>query len=186
MPNGQQALKRLSRPLIIVVVQLFSCVWLCDSMDYSMPGIPVVSTRVCWNWCQLRWWYHPTIPSCATLFSSCPQSFPPSGSLPMSWLFASNGQSIGASASASVLAVNIQGWFLLGLTGLISLLSKGPSRVFSSTSFHQYFGSQWGFIEPCPFAAELPTPGWHLVLKNEGTLGSNTQNEPFQVTPVDL
>ena len=134
MPNGQQALKRFSRPLIIVVVQLFSCVWLCDSMDYSMPGIPVVSTRVCWNWCQLRWWYHPTIPSCATLFSSCPQSFPPSGSLPMSWLFASNGQSIGASASASVLPMNIQGWFPLRLTSLTSMQSKGLSRVLSSTT----------------------------------------------------
>ena len=134
MPNCQQALKRFSRPLIIVVVQLFSCVWLCDSMDYSMPGIPVVSTRVCWNWCQLRWWYHPTIPSCATLFSSCPQSFPPSGSLPMSWLFASNGQSIGASASASVLPMNIQGWFPLRLTSLTSMQSKGLSRVLSSTT----------------------------------------------------
>ena len=134
MPNGQQALKRFSRPLIIVVVQLFSCVGLCDSMDYSMPGIPVVSTRVCWNWCPLRWWYHPTIPSCATLFSSCPQSFPPSGSLPMSWLFASNGQSIGASASASVLPMNIQGWFPLRLTSLTSMQSKGLSRVLSSTT----------------------------------------------------
>ena len=73
----------------------------------------------------------------------CLQSFPVSGSFPMSWLFASGGQSIGVTASASVLPVNIQGWFL-GLTGLISLLSKGLSRVFSSPAFqkHQFFGSQ--------------------------------------------
>ena len=133
MPNGQQALKRFSRPLIIVV-QSFSCVWLCDSMDYSMSGIPVLSTRVCWNWCPLGWWYHPTIPSSATLFSSCPQSFPPSGSLPMSWLFASNGQSIGASASASVLPMNIQGWFPLRLILVWSLC--GPRSPESSPAPH--------------------------------------------------
>ena len=72
------------------------------------------------------------------------QSFPASGSFPMSYFFASGGQSIGASASASVLQMNIQDWFPLGLTGLISLLSKGLSRVFSSTTIwrHQFFGAQ--------------------------------------------
>ena len=76
-------------------------------------------------------------------FSSCPQSFPASGSFPVSWFFASGGQNIGASASASVLPMNIQGWFPLGLTDLISLLSKGLSRVFSSTKIwkHQFFGA---------------------------------------------
>ena len=160
MPNGQQALKRFSRPLIIVV-QSFSCVWLCDSMDYSMSGIPVVSTRVCWNWCPLGWWYHPTIPSSATLFSSCPQSFLPSGSLPMSWLFASNGQSIGASASASVLPMNIQNWFPLGLTGLIFMQSRGFSGVFSNTTVwkHQFFGIQpslWSNSHICTWLQEKP------------------------------
>ena len=74
----------------------------------------------------------------------CPQSFPASGLLPMSWLFASGGQSIGVSASASVLPVTIQGWFPLGLTGLVSLQSKGLSGVFSSTTVrkHQFFGAQ--------------------------------------------
>ena len=77
-------------------------------------------------------------------FSSCLQSFPASGSFPMSWLFAPGGQSIGASASTSVLPINIQGWFPLGLTGLISLQSKGLSRVFSNTTVqkHQFFGTQ--------------------------------------------
>ena len=84
-------------------------------------------------------------PNCLILcrpFSSSLQSFPASGSFSLSWLFTSGGQSIGA--SASLLPVNIQGWFPLGLTGLISLLSKGLSKVFSSTTFrrHQFFGTQ--------------------------------------------
>ena len=84
------------------------------------------------------------MPSSVFPFSSFPQSFPESGSFPMSWLFASGVQSIRASASASVLPMTLQGWFPLGLTGLISLLSKGLSRVFSSTIVqkHQFFGAQ--------------------------------------------
>ena len=87
---------------------------------------------------------HPTISSSFIPFSSHPQSFPASGSFPMSWLFASGGRSIGASAAASVLPMNIQGWFPSGLTGLISLQSKGLSRVFSSTTIwkHQFFSTQ--------------------------------------------
>ena len=75
---------------------------------------------------------------------SCPQSFPASGSFPISWLFASGGQSIGASALASVFPMNIQGWLPLGLSGLISLQSKGLSRVFSNTTVrnHQFFSAQ--------------------------------------------
>ena len=78
------------------------------------------------------------------LISSGPQSFPASGSFPVSWLFTSGGQSIGVSAAASVFPMNIQGWFPLGLTGLISLQSKGLPRVFSSTTIqkHQFFGAQ--------------------------------------------
>ena len=78
------------------------------------------------------------------LISSCPQSFPASGSFPVSWLFTSGGQSIGVSAAASVFPMNIQGWFPLGLTSLIQQ-SKGLSRVFSSTTVqkHQFFGTQW-------------------------------------------
>ena len=103
---------------------------------------PSPSPRVCANSCPLSQWCHPTILSSVTPFFFCPQSFPAVESFPMSWLFASGSQSIGA--STSVLPMNIQGWFLLGLTGLISLLSKGFSRVFSSTIIqtHQFFGTQ--------------------------------------------
>ena len=100
-----------------------------------------LSPRVCSNSCLLSWWCNPTTSSSITPFSSCPQSFPVSGSFPVTRPFTSSGQSIGASASASVLPVNIQDWFLLGLTGFISLQSKGHSRVFSNTTVqkHQFF-----------------------------------------------
>ena len=99
-----------------------SCPTLCHPVDCSTPGFPV------------RQWSHPIISSSVISFSSCPQSFPASGSFPEIQLFASGGQSIGASASASVLPVNIKCWFPLGWTGLISLLSKELSRVFSNTT----------------------------------------------------
>ena len=93
--------------------------------------------------CPLSQWCHPTILSSVAFFS-CLQSFPTSGSFPVNWLFASGGQSIGASASASVLPVNIQCWYPLRLTGLISLQSKGLLKVFSNTTVrnHQFFGAQ--------------------------------------------
>ena len=93
------------------------------------------------NSCPLNRSCHPTILSSVILFSSCLQSFPASGSFPMSWLFASGSQR--TEASASVLPMNIQGWFPLGLTGLITLQFKGLSRVFSSTKVwkHQFFGA---------------------------------------------
>ena len=92
---------------------------------------------------SLSQWCHLTISSPATLFSFCLESFPAWGSFPVNWLFASSGQSIGVSASASVLSMNIQGSFPLGLTDLISLLSSRLSRVFSSITIqkHQFFGS---------------------------------------------
>ena len=86
------------------------------------------------NSCTLNRWCYLTISSTAAPFSYCLWSFPVSGSFPVSWLFTSGGQRIGASASASVLPMNMQGWFPLGLTGLISLVSKGFSRVSSSTT----------------------------------------------------
>ena len=92
------------------------------------------SPRACSNSCPLSQWYHPTISSSVVPFSSCLQAFPASGDFLMSWLFASDGQSIGASTSGSVLPMNIQDWFPLGLTGLISFQSKGLSRVFSNTT----------------------------------------------------
>ena len=98
-------------------------------LQHSRLPCPSRSPGFCSNSCPLSWWCHLTISS----FSSCPQSFPASVSFPASRLFASGGQSIGASASASIFPMNIQGWFL-GLTDLISLQSKGLSRVFSSTS----------------------------------------------------
>ena len=98
----------------------------------------------CSNSCPSSWWYHPTISSSVVPFSSCPQSFPASGSFPMSHLFASGGQSIGVSALTSVLPMNIQDWFPLGLTGLISLQPKGLWSVFSNTRVqkHQFFSAQ--------------------------------------------
>ena len=94
----------------------------------SFTNIPVGS-----NSCPLSQWCHTTISSSVAPFSSCHQSFPASESFLMSWLITLGGQTIGASASSLILAMNIQGWFPLGLTGLISLPSKGLSRVFSST-----------------------------------------------------
>ena len=94
--------------------------------------------------CPLSRWCHPTISSSVMPFSSCLQCFPASGFFPMSQFFASDGQSIRASVSASVLPINIQDWLPLGLTGIISLQSKGFSRVFSNTTVqtHQFFGAQ--------------------------------------------
>ena len=96
------------------------------------------------NSCPWSQWGHPTISSSVVPFPSYLQSFPASGSLPMSQFSASGGQSIGVSASTTVLPMNIQDWFPLGLTGLISLQSKGLSRVFSNITLqkHQFFGSQ--------------------------------------------
>jgi len=94
--------------------------------------------------CPSRWWCHPTISSTAIPFSSCLQYFPASGSFPMSQFFPKGGQTIGVSASASVLPVSIPEWFPLGLTGFISLQFKGLSRVFTNATVqkHQFFGAQ--------------------------------------------
>ena len=95
---------------------------------------PSLSSRACSNSCRLIWWCHPTISSSVAPFSSCHQSFPASGSFPMSWLFTSGSQSVGVSAPASVLPMNIHDLFPLGGTGWTSLQSKGLSRVFSNTT----------------------------------------------------
>ena len=114
---------------------------------------PSLSPGVCSNSCPLSQWCLPTISSSVTPFRSCPQSFPASGCFLMSQLFASFGQSIGASASVSVLPMNIQDWFPLGWTGWISLQSKGLSRVFSNTTVqkHQIFGPQLSFQLSHPY-----------------------------------
>ena len=96
-------------------------------LQHDRPPRPSPTPVAYSNSCPLRQWYHPTISSSVTPFSSCLQSFPASGSFPMSQFYASGGQSTGVSASASVLTMNIQDWFPLGLTGLI-LQSKGFSK----------------------------------------------------------
>ena len=112
--------------------------------QHARPPCPSPTPRVYPNLCLSSQWCHPTISSSVVPFSSCPQSFPASGSFPVSQLFASGGQNIGVSASTSVLPMNIQDWFPLGWTDWISLQFKGLSRVFSNTTvqMHQFFGSQ--------------------------------------------
>ena len=112
--------------------------------QHARPPCPSPTPRVHPNPCPSSRWCHPTISSSVIPFSSCPQSFPASGSFPVSQLFASGGQSIGVSASTSVLPMNTQDQSPLGLTGLISLQSKGLSRVFSNTTLqkHQLFSAQ--------------------------------------------
>ena len=112
-------------------------------LQHARLPCPSLSPRVSSNSSPLSWWCHPTISTSVIPFSSCPQSSPASWSFPMSRLFHSGGQSTGASASASALLMNIQGGFPWGWTGLISLLFKGLSRVFSSTTIqkHQFFGA---------------------------------------------
>ena len=117
----------------------FSCSVVSNSLwshglQHARPPCPSPTPGVYRNSCPLSWWCHPTISSSVVPFSSCPQSFPASGSFQMSQLFTWGGQSIGVSASASVLPMNIQDWFPLGWTNWISLQSKGLSRVFSNTT----------------------------------------------------
>ena len=131
--------------VVVVVVQLLSCVWLFVTLwtaarqaslsltiSWSLPKFMSIALVITYRYLIL--WYP---------FSFCPQSFPPSGTFPMSQLFVSDDQNIGASASASVLPMSIQGWFPLRLTGLISLPSMGCSGVFSSTTVqrHPFFGA---------------------------------------------
>ena len=97
-------------------------------LQHARPPCPSPSPEVCPSSCPLHLWYHPVISSSDTLFSFCPQSFPASGIFPISWLFASGDQNTGASASASVLPMSIQGWFPLILTGLISQLSRNSQE----------------------------------------------------------
>ena len=129
-----------------VVVQSLSFVWLLVT-PWAATHQPPLSSTISWSllkFMSIELVYYLTISSSVVLFSSCLQSFPASGSFPMSQFFATGGQSIGISASASVLPMNIQGWFPLGWTSLISLQSKGLSRVFSSTTIqkHKFFNTQ--------------------------------------------
>ena len=141
-------------PLMLILIQFTSvqlvaqsCLTLCDPMDCSTPGLhacPSPTPGVYSNSCRLSWWSHPTISFSVIPCSPTLQSFPASRSFLRSQFFSWGGQSIEASASASVLPMNIQDWFPLGWTGWISLLSKGLSRVFSNTTVqkHRFFGTQ--------------------------------------------
>ena len=127
---------------------LFSCSVVSDflhscGLKHVRFPCPSPSLRTCLNACPLSQWCHPTILPSVIPLSSCLQSFPASGSFSMSQFLISHGQSIGA--SASILPMNIQGWFPLGLTGLVSLQSKGLSTVFSNTTVqkHQFFSAQF-------------------------------------------
>ena len=113
-------------------------------LQHAKLPCPSPSPRACSNSCPLSRWCHPTISSSVVPFSSCPQSFPASRSCQISQFFESGGQSIGVSASTSVLPMNIQDSFPLGWTGWISLQSKGLSRVFSNTAVqkHLFFVTQ--------------------------------------------
>ena len=106
--------------------------------QHARPPCPSPTPGAYPNSSLLSWWCHPTISSSVIPFSSCPQSFPASGSFPMSQFFASGGQSIGVSASTSVLPMNTHDWSPLGWTGWISLQSKGLSRVFSNTTVQKH------------------------------------------------
>ena len=149
---------------MVVMVFIFEVV--SDSLwphglQHARLPCPSLSPEVCSYSNPLSQWCHPTISASVALFSSCPQSFPAPGSFLMSQLFISAGKSIGASASASVLPMNIQGWFPLGLTSLTSLQSKGLPRVFSNTIFqkHQFLSAQpslWFNSHICTWLLEKP------------------------------
>ena len=141
----------------------FSCSVMSNSLwphepQHPRPPCPSPTCGVYWNPCPLSQWCHPTISSSLIPFSSCPQCFLASGSFQMSQYCASAGQSIGVSASTSVLPMNTQDWSPLGWTGWISLQSKGLSRVFSNSTVqkHQFFGTQlslWMFklLDDCTY-----------------------------------
>ena len=125
-------------------------------LQHAKPPSLYPFPEVCLSLCPLHWWHHPAISSSDTLFF-CPQYFPASRTFPVSWLFTSGDQNTEASAStsASVFSISIQGWFCFRLTGLISLLSKGLSEVFSSITVqrNQFFGA-------LPLQSSSQNPPW--------------------------
>ena len=140
------------------------------AVRYASLPRPSLSPRVCSDSCPLSQWFHLTISSFVIPFFSRLHSFPSSGSFPLSQLFTSGSQRIGASASASVLPMNIQGWFPLGLTGLISLQSQGLSGVFSALQFK---GINSSVLSP------LYGPTHNPDLLNQKLLGSGAQQSEF-------
>ena len=124
---------------LLTCVRLFATPWTAERQAF----LSITNSQSLLILMSMSWWCHPTISSSVVPFSSRLQSFPASGSFQMSLLFTSGGQSIGVSASTSVLPMNIQDWFPLGWTGWVSLQSKGLSRVFSNTTVqkHQFFSA---------------------------------------------
>ena len=138
--NRQIHKESISSLQLLGHVQLFVTLWSVA----CQASLSITNSQSLFKLMPLSWWCHSIISSSLAPFSSHLQSCPASGSFPMSQFFTSGSQSIGVSASTSVLTMNIQDWFPLGLTGLISLQSKGLSRVFSNTTVqkHQFFGAQ--------------------------------------------
>ena len=141
---GVQGLSHQTTRLLLLFSRsvVSSCLWPYGLQHARLP-CPSPTPEACSNSCPLSQWCHPNISSSVIPFSSCLQSFPASGSFPMSCPFASGGQSIGASASALALLMYIQDWYLFGLTGLI-MQSEGLSRIFSNTTVkkHSFFVAQ--------------------------------------------
>ena len=142
-PPGKSLVSLLTWVIVIQLlsrVPLFATPWTAA----HQASLSIINPQSLLRLMSIDRWCHPTISSSVIPFSSCPQSFPASGSFPVSQFFTSGGQSIGVSASASVLPMNIQEWFTSGWIGWISLQSKGLSRVFSNTTVqkHHFFGAQ--------------------------------------------
>ena len=147
--NTAQPVRRFMRAYVQHYVTQFSLPVVSGSLQphglqHARLPCPSPAPRACSNSCPLSWWCHPIISTSVVPFSSCLQSFPASGSFQMSQFFTSGGQSIGVSASASVVPINTQDWSPSEWTGWISLQSKGLSRVFSNNSVqkHQFYATQ--------------------------------------------
>ena len=130
-------------------VQMLSPVWLFTTPCTAacQASLSITNSRIHPNPCPLCRWCHPTISSSVVRLSSCPQSFPTSGSFPVSRLFVSAGQSIGVSASTSVLPMNIQDWFPLGWTGLISLQPRDSQESFPTPQFKRINSLAFSFLQ---------------------------------------
>ena len=177
-------------PDLLQLLFIRSVLYVCDPMyctEHSrFPG-PLPFPRVCSNSCPLSPRCHLTISSSVIPFSSCLQFFPASGSFPMSWLFQLGGQSIGASNSASVPPMNIQGCFPLGLTGLISLLSKGFSRVFFNITVQKHQFSSKDLLQGLKFQDLLPIylSIYHVSLQTLTSDVAGTHNSSQGSVQVD-
>ena len=153
--------------LILINCCCSVAVWLdflqTHGLQHASLPCPSLSPRVCSNSCPLSRWCHLTILSSVTCFFSCPQSFPASGSFPMSQLFISSGQSIGASVSASVLPMNFQDWFLLGLTGLI-LTNWGIVKIKYVPLWRCWASLQLIEAPVCLWQNRPTVAGWQMFL----------------------